>query len=163
VDGEVRQRSSGEARTAGRTVRSTVSSGMGRERVREGELGEGEREGARPFIERAEERESRCGERVGGRPSMAPLWREHGGGRERRAAVSGSGGGRARVRTPRRGAARGATRWRAGATRWQQRRREKGGRGERGPRWGPPVREREGRRVRARGQLGPSGPKWPVG
>jgi hypothetical protein len=32
-----------------------------------------------------------------------------------------------------------------------------------GAQWGPPVREREGRRVRARGRLGPGGPKWPVG
>jgi hypothetical protein len=52
---------------------------------------------ARPFIERERERRGRRGEREGGRPSMAPLGREHGGGgRERVAAVSGSGGGQAR-------------------------------------------------------------------
>jgi hypothetical protein len=41
----------------------------------ERELGEGEREGARPFIERGEERESHRGENS--RPSMAPLGREN--------------------------------------------------------------------------------------
>jgi hypothetical protein len=41
-----------------RGARSTTSSGMGRAREREGKLGKGEREGARPFIDRGEERES---------------------------------------------------------------------------------------------------------
>jgi hypothetical protein len=75
----------------------------------DGELGNGESERERGrawegregrglafYRERGGEGES-PGERKGGRPSMAPLGRERGGGgRERVASVSGSGGGRAR-------------------------------------------------------------------
>jgi hypothetical protein len=97
-----------------RGARSTASSGMGRACEREGKLGEGEREGALPFIERGEERESRRGgERESGRPSMVPLGRERGGGgRERVTTVSGVGSERAR--TSRAQCAR-ARRGRAGA------------------------------------------------
>jgi hypothetical protein len=73
-----RARTTGHGRSSGdderlRGARSTASSGMGRAREREGELGEGEREGARPFIERGEEREGRRGERESGGPSMAAI------------------------------------------------------------------------------------------
>jgi hypothetical protein len=67
--------------------------------VRERELGEGEREGAQPFIERGEERESRRGGgRENDRPSMAPLGRENVGEGERVAMVSGAGSERAQAR-----------------------------------------------------------------
>jgi hypothetical protein len=69
------------------------------ESVCERELGEGEREGARPFIERGEERESRRGEND--RPSIVVISgsireRERGGGRERVTMVSSAGSERAR-------------------------------------------------------------------
>jgi hypothetical protein len=102
----------------------------------DGELGNGERarvrgrarggregRGSTFYRERGEEGES-PGEREGGRPSMAPLGRERGGGRER--------DGR---RFPAREAdGRGAGH--AGAMWWRRHGREKGGRGERGPQWG---------------------------
>jgi hypothetical protein len=102
MDGELERRGMGRAPA---TTNGGAEHGRRRarewgEREREGKLGEGEREGARPFIKRVEERESRRG---GGRaashqwrPSMAPLGREHGGGgRERVAAVSSAGSERA--------------------------------------------------------------------
>jgi hypothetical protein len=82
-------------RTAARgTVDGELGNGEGT-REREGKLEEGEREGARPFVERGEERESRRGERESGRPSMAPLGRERGEEGERVTVVSGAGSERA--------------------------------------------------------------------
>jgi hypothetical protein len=88
----------------------------------------GERKGARPFIERGEERESRVGGEENGRPSMAAIngairERERGGGRERRGGFRPEG---------ERGCGRAAGRWcgalarRAGTTRARRRRREEG-------------------------------------
>jgi hypothetical protein len=59
TDGGAWRSSSDDERRRG--AWSTASSGMGRVREREGKLGEGEREGAWPFIERGEERESHRG------------------------------------------------------------------------------------------------------
>jgi hypothetical protein len=80
-------------------ARGTFDGELGSEEsVRERELGEGEREGARPFIERGEERESRRGGGEDDRPSMAPLGRENVGEGERVAMVSGAGSERAQAR-----------------------------------------------------------------
>jgi hypothetical protein len=73
------------------------ASGTRKARERERKLGEGERGRSSAFIEREREMRGCCGDRQGGRPSMAPLGREHGGGwRERVESVSSLGGGRAR-------------------------------------------------------------------
>jgi hypothetical protein len=108
-------------------------------RVRGRARGGREGRGSAFYRERGGEGESPGGE--GGRPTINGAIRERTWGRERET----GGGFRLGRRTG------------AGAMRWQRHGREKRGRGERGPRWGPPVREREGRRVRARDRLGPSG------
>jgi hypothetical protein len=127
--------------------------GSGRLRARASEESERERESsgrerygeARPFIERERERRGCRGEREGGRPSMetinGAIKRERGGGgRERVAAVSGMGGGRARVVH--------------GCIATAVRGRREGGRRDKGPGWAPPGGEREGRGNGAR----PAGP-----
>jgi hypothetical protein len=102
--------------------------------VRERELGEGERKGARPFIERGEERESHRGGEDNGRPSMAPLGRENVGEVEKkRPTVSGYGVGE-RARPGCRGAGRGAGSGADTQLAWRRRLGRRGGR--RG--WGGP-------------------------
>jgi hypothetical protein len=151
-DGRGRQaRTAGRGRSSGdderrRRAWSTVSSGMGRACEREGKLREGEREGARPFIERGEERESHQGERESSRLSMAAIngaIRERTWGRRER---EGRGGFRCRIRTGAVGVGRGRRgrgvrehdAGHAGAWRRPEGGRERGG----WPGWGPPVRER---------------------
>jgi hypothetical protein len=142
VDGE-RQRGRDRRRIRERGERERESSG--RERRRE----------SGRFYRARGERRGRAGER-NDRPSMPSMAaaingaiRERTWGRERegRAAVTCSRGvGRARGRD-------------VVAATWEGEERVKR---EGGLRWGPPVREREGRRVRARGWLSLSGPKWPT-
>jgi hypothetical protein len=90
---------SGKARRGSGRRRARVSFGSERERESLGREREGE---ARPFIEREREERGHRGEREGSRPSMAPLGRERGGGRERGSwrfparEADGSGVGRAR-------------------------------------------------------------------